>query len=355
MLILKNRRPSLFWLFQISGWLAYWASQLLTSTAIEGWTQSAFVVNTTCTVGGFILTLLLRAVFRKFNNRPFSLGRLLAITLVISIVGANLLLGAVYLLRSSGWAGNITWLRANALMEHLAAVFSLTVTYIGWTALYFGIKFWQQWNRQRERARRAEALAETAQLQMLRYRMNPHFLFNSLSSIRALIGENKRAAQAFVTDLAEFLRFSLVSRNHPQVPLRSEVDAIRHYLAVEQRRYEDKFVAAFDIDSTAEDYPFPSFLLHPLVENAVRFGLETSPPPLRIQVKAAVASGVFRIEVTNSGRWIEPLPSRRGTPIGGGLDHVRKRLQDYAPGRHRLEVFEKDASVHAILEIREQP
>lgn len=355
MLTLKNRRPSLFWLFQISGWLAYWTSQLLTSTAIEGWTRSAFVMDTTCTIGGFFLTLLLRAIFRKFDYRPYSLGRPLAITLAISFVGANLLLWTINLLNSSGWAGNKTWLRANALVEHLAMVFSLMVTYIGWMALYFGIKFWQEWNRQRERSNRAEALAETAQLQMLRYRMNPHFLFNSLSSIRALIGEDKPAAQAFVTDLAEFLRYSLVSRNHPQVPLKSEVDAIRRYLAVEQRRYEEKLVATFDIDSATEDCPFPSFLLHPLAENAVRFGLETSPAPLRIQVKAALASGVLRLEVINSGRWIEPAPSRQDSPIGGGLDHIRKRLQEIAPGRHRFEVFEKDASVHAVLEIREQP
>jgi uncharacterized membrane protein YeaQ/YmgE (transglycosylase-associated protein family) len=355
MLVLKNRRPSLFWLFQISGWLAYWASQLLTSTAIQGWKASAFVRYTTISVGGFILTLLLRAIFRKFDYRPHSLGRLLAIALVVSFVGANLLLWIANLLTSSGWAGNKTWLRANALVEHLAMVFSLIVTYIGWTALYFGIKFWQEWNRQRERSNRAEALAETAQLQMLRYRMNPHFLFNSLSSIRALIGEDKPAAQAFITDLAEFLRYSLVSRNHPLVPLKSEVDAIRHYLAVEQRRYEDKLVATFDIDSATEDCPFPSFLLHPLAENAVRFGLETSPAPLRIQVKAALANGGLRLEVINSGRWVEPAPSKQASPIGGGLDHIRKRLQDIAPGRHRFEVFEKDASVHAILEFREQP
>jgi len=351
----KTRRPSLFWLLQISGWLAFWASQLLTSAATGAWSASVFVMDTACAAGGFLVTLLLRAIFRKFEDHPPSLGKILAITLVISFIGGNLLVLTTNLLSPSGAAWNRSWLGVNALTEHLWTVFSWTVYFISWTALYFGIKFWQEWNRERERSIRAEALAETAQLQMLRYRMNPHFLFNSLSSIRALIGENKPAAQAFVTDLAEFLRFSLVSRNHPQVPLKSEVDAIRHYLAVEQRRYEDKIVAAFDIDSAAEDYPFPSFLLHPLAENAIRFGLETSPPPLRIQVKATMTSGIFRLEITNSGRWIEPAHSRRGSPIGGGLDHVRKRLQDYAPGRHRFEVFEKDGFVHAILEIREQP
>ena len=135
--------------------------------------------------------------------------------------------------------------------------------FVGWSALYFGIKFLQNWQLQQERTEKAHVLAQTAQLQMLRYRINPHFLFNSLNSIRALIGENRQSAKALVTELSEVLRYSLLSKNYHDVPLKNEIEALQHYFAVEKIRYEDKLEVTYEIDQEAWDYPVLSFLLHP--------------------------------------------------------------------------------------------
>jgi two-component system LytT family sensor kinase len=123
---------------------------------------------------------------------------------------------------------------------------------VGWSALYLGIKFWQEWVDEKARAEKAQVLAQTAQLQMLRYRLNPHFLFNALNSIRALVSEDKTSAKSMITELSEFLRYSLVSKNYKDVPFKDEIDSVRHFFNIQKMRYEDNLDVSLDIDPATE-------------------------------------------------------------------------------------------------------
>jgi LytS/YehU family sensor histidine kinase len=89
---------------------------------------------------------------------------------------------------------------------------------------------------------------------MLRYQINPHFLFNTLNAIRALVEENEKQAREMITELSEFLRYSLISSQYDNVPLSEEIDAIRHYFAIEKRRYENKLEVALEVSPLAEDF-----------------------------------------------------------------------------------------------------
>jgi LytS/YehU family sensor histidine kinase len=100
----------------------------------------------------------------------------------------------------------------------MARVFSMTWPFMMWSILYFVINFWLEWRREQERAVKATLLAQKAQLQMLRYQLNPHFLFNALNSVRALVDENQESARAMITELAEFLRYSLCTGTTPTCP-----------------------------------------------------------------------------------------------------------------------------------------
>lgn len=237
---------------------------------------------------------------------------------------------------------------------NLIMVISWIAPLAGWSALYFGIKFWQEWMIQKEKTEKANALAQTAQLQMLRYRMNPHFLFNTLNSIRALISENKISAKKMVTELSEYLRYSLVSRNYKNVPLKDEIESIRHYLEIQKIRYEDKLCVSFDIDPATEEYPITSFLIYPLVENAVQYGMRTSPMPLNVRIKAELFENNLHIEISNSGLWVEPSFQEDSRTIGRGLDNLRQRLEDIYPGKHHFEIFEKEDSVYAQMIIKNE-
>jgi len=244
-------------------------------------------------------------------------------------------------------------MRETTFFLYFNRILEWIVPLLSWSVLYFGIKFLRDWDLQKEKTDKAYALAQSAQLQMLRYQLNPHFLFNSLNSIRALISENKKNAKIMITELSEFLRYSLLSKNYADVPLHNELEAIHHYLAIEKKRYEDKLDVTFHIDPTAEDYPVLCFLLHPLIENAIKYGMQTSSMPLKISVKAEVVNSKLQVEVSNTGRWLHPSAvSEANEPgTGTGLDNVRKRLENEYPDKHTFRVFEKDGRVTIQLEI----
>jgi len=220
---------------------------------------------------GFVITLLLRYLYKKLNLKSYSILPLFLTVLVITYVAVNVWYGIDILLNPLFATEDIPAVPV-AFHTYLSVLFYWWTLLFTWSVLYFVINFWIEWKQQEGRTEKANVLAQKAQLQMLRYQLNPHFLFNSLNSIRALIEENERNARMMITELSEFLRYSLMSNNYSNVPLSNELDAIRHYFSIEKKRYEDKLNVTFDIDPLAEDYPVISFLVHPLVENAIKYG-----------------------------------------------------------------------------------
>ena len=348
-----NKRRHLFWFLQTSAWLLYLGVSLLSFVGREAITTFIFVRYVTAAIAGFLATTALRYLYRRIKIRERSIYSLSLITVVSSLLAANLLIWIANLLRYP-YSGIKALTTNPTLMSYLHRVIWWFSPLIGWSALYLGVKFWQEWKIRKERTEKANALAQAAQLQMLRYRMNPHFLFNSLNSIRALISENKSSAKSMVTELAEYLRYSLVSRNHENVPLKEEMESVRHYFNIQKMRYENKLEVSFDIDPAAEEFPIVSYLIHPLAENAVKHGMRTSPMPLKIKIMAKALQGSLHIEVRNSGTWIESKDKKKDTVIHTGLDNVRRRLVESYPERHHFEIFEKESFVHARLAIEKE-
>jgi len=201
------------------------------------------------------------------------------------------------------------------------------IVFLAWSGLYFGIKYSREWNVEREKAEKANFMAQTAQLQMLRYQLNPHFLFNSLNSISALMDEDKKKSKEMLCELAEFLRYSLESRNMNMVPLRQEIDATKLYLSIEKKRFEDNLEVTFDIEEKAMDYPVLSFIIHPLVENAIKYGRNSTVLPLKLNISANVIDDNLKITVSNSGKWIDPSDESNFHSTGIGLQNIRYRLE----------------------------
>ncbi len=341
-----NNKRFQFWLLQTSGWLLFLALILLFNLVRGALTFPIFVHYSTALAAGFLATLLLRLIYKKIKIQDRSILLLVLLAIVISALGSNLTIWITDLLEIHTF-GMEPLPRGVYYKRVLWWLLPLT----GWSALYIGLKFWQGWIIQKDKAEKAQALAQSAQLQMLRYRMNPHFLFNALNSIRALISENKVSAKTMVTELSEYLRYSLVSKNYENVPLKEEIESIRHYFNIQKMRYENKLEVSLDIDPEAEDQPIPSFLLHPLVENAVKYGMSTSPLPLKIQVNTRFRHGRLQIEIFNSGSWVEPASPTDDQNVGRGLENVRQRLAEAYPGNHHFEILEQGGGVEARLSI----
>lgn len=218
------------------------------------------------------------------------------------------------------------------------------------SSLYFTIDQWLKSVDQRERARSADELAQRAQLQMLRYQLNPHFLFNALNIIRASVLENPARARQIVTELAEFLRYSLESSG-PDSTIGDELAVVENYLAVQRIRYEQALVVEMEVEERTRAQTVPCFLIHPLVENAVKHGMETSAAPLRVRLIVRRQDEELLIQVSNTGRLV-PRAASSGT--GTGLKNIAQRLELSFPQRHRFSLGEADGWVHAEIKLRGQ-
>ena len=230
----------------------------------------------------------------------------------------------------------------------LSALPAFPIVMLAWSGLYLGLVQWYEQQKQERRILQADAEAQRAQLRMLRYQLNPHFFFNALNTIGALADENPPRVKTAVRELSGFLRYTLLDDESLNVPLRDEFEAIEHYLAVEKIRFEEDLQVNVELDPEAGRLEVPSFLVLPLVENAVKHGQRTSPRPLRVRVSARRTDEALAIEVANTGHWRDDEQSS-GTDTG--LDNVRTRLQTQHPNRHRFTIAEDDESVRVRIEI----
>jgi LytS/YehU family sensor histidine kinase len=161
--------------------------------------------------------------------------------------------------------------------------------------------------------------------------------------------ENPARAEKMIGELSELLRHFLANGKAGDAPLSDELEAARNYLDIEKIRFEDKLIVSFDIEPKAGAFRAPSMLIHPLVENAVKYGMQTSQMPLRVEINARADNGALRLEVVNTGRWADDSANTRGASVG--VENVRQRLRQAFPERHRFEVFEREGRVHAVMEI----
>ncbi len=201
---------------------------------------------------------------------------------------------------------------------------------------------------------------EKAQLDVLRYQLNPHFLFNSLTSIRSQIPPSSGSARDTVDRLADFCRLTLHGRKaEERTTLGEEIAMLRAYLDIEQTRMGELLSVEFSIDHTLDETLLPRLLLLPLVENALKYGHATSTDTLGIKISAqrqpATGGGGLVFEISNTGEWVE-RGSRPGIPSTGiGHDNLRERLRRHYPEAHAFTHFVSEGWVHVRLELRPLP
>ena len=185
----------------------------------------------------------------------------------------------------------------------------------------------------------ARLAEEKTRLELLRYQLNPHFLFNSLNSIRALVHANPPQADEMVTRLAEFCRHTLTRGSDELTTVADEIEMLRTYLDIEKVRWQEALVVRFAVDPAVHAERLPQFLLLPLVENAIKYGGQTSSGTLVVEITVGREAGLLTCVVANTGRWLAPEPRNRlfakrsrSTSTRIGLDNLRERIaRHYGP------------------------
>jgi LytS/YehU family sensor histidine kinase len=220
--------------------------------------------------------------------------------------------------------------------------FSSFLVYLCWVALYYGNKYYYRAQKEQKdrleaiarvkeeqlKRMQAEADARASQLGMLRYQLNPHFLFNTLNTVNALIrtGEN-RTAQRMVARLGDFLRYSLDNDPALMIPLEQEVEALMRYLDIEKIRFGERLELAFDIEGEAARAMVPSLLLQPLVENSIKHAIAANEAGGKIGLGAKIVERDLVLEVTDTGSGDATPPPLIGKGRGVGLENTLQRLK----------------------------
>jgi signal transduction histidine kinase len=325
----KNRA---FWALQSVGWAGYFVLRTLTGLA-NGLGFSFIIHGLLLTAAGYSLTLLMAAVYRRLiHSRPIITWPL-TITLVLVASAGFSAIGvwshATFV--APGWRPQGLQFMGSLLLD-----FSLLAA---WSALYYSINYYLILEEQSDQLMRLEHQASSAQLAMLRYQLNPHFLFNTLNSISTLVLlKQTDRANAMLSRLSSFLRYTLVNEPMGQVTVAQEVETLKLYLEIEKMRFEDRLRPHFGIDPAAAKARLPSLLLQPLVENAIKYAVTPQEEGADIVVEARRQGDRVVINVVDTGPGSDPqYYERAAQSTGVGLANIRDRLaQAYGPD-HRFE------------------
>jgi len=206
-----------------------------------------------------------------------------------------------------------------------------------WSGLYLMFKYYQLFQMEKEKSLRSEALAHEAQLLMLRYQLNPHFLFNTLNAISTLIlGNANKQANEMVTKLSKFLRYSLDHSPLDKVSLAHELDTSRLYLDIEKVRFAERLKLNFDIPRDAESAMVPTMLLQPLIENSIKYAISKSESGGTINISARVEGKHLRLELSDDGPGIQGDTKHMTFAKGVGISNIRNRLSEIYGENHHI-------------------
>jgi len=323
------QREKLYVLAQCAGWggftLAYFGlNQLARSTS---------VAETSIFIASNLVGLLLSHGYRSWIHRrgwkdlgwTALLPRVLVGTLVLGILW-TLLTWPLYLYFGDPHIGK----KVTKTVIFIFSVFNGIWIYGFWSLLYFGYHMASRFRRSELERVQLKATVKEAELRALKSQVNPHFIFNALNSMRALIDEDPARARQAVTQLANLLRYSLQSGQLETVPFEDELRIVKDYLALEQVRHEERLKLHLDIDPDTLHLPIPPMLLQTLVENGVKYGISERPDGGEIVITARRSGDGMNLQVTNSGELHaaadRPTPSEIGS-TGVGLQNAAQRLR----------------------------
>ena len=335
----KNRA---FWILQSVGWIGYFILRSLSGLANS--MAAMFIVHTLLlTATGYSLTLLMASLFRRLIvMRPL-------LTLLLSLTAVMLASAAFSVIETWSYA---TFLRPEAKpvgVEYFGAILLNFALLSAWAALYYGINYFLLLEEQIDQREKLESQASSAQLAMLRYQLNPHFLFNTLNSISTLVLlRQTERANAMLARLSSFLRYTLVNEPTAQVTLAQEVETLKLYLEIEKMRFEERLRPHFKIESETIGARLPSLLLQPLIENAIKYAVTPSETGADIWITARQEGEAVRIEVAdNGGGDCAGIAATQST--GVGLANIRDRLAQAYGAAHSFTTKTNDKGGFSVI------
>lgn len=319
-----------FWILQAAGWSGYLLLRTVSSIS-NGLSVEGVIKSIIEAIVGYCLTLLLSSLYGYYRRLP----RISGVLLTLGTLGVATLIYATL----EAFTFSFTAAEPGITVTRVLGYTFLTFTVLaGWSALYFGINFYLIVEQQIDQMQVLENQASSAQLAMLRYQLNPHFLFNTLNSISTLVLlKQTERANVMLSRLSSFLRYTLANEPTAHVTLEQEVETLKLYLEIEKMRFDERMRPHFDIDPRCAKARLPSLLLQPLVENAIKYAVTPQEEGADITVTARLAGERVQIAVSDTGPGLIEMKPRPTLSTGVGIANIKERLAQAFGPDHRFE------------------
>jgi two-component system, LytTR family, sensor kinase len=339
-----------YWIFQLIGW----GSFALINTFFA-FSYGKLEVNFFYRAGiflflGITVSHIMRGIITRYGILQRALKKqvilFLCLTLGLALVSSFIRTEAVirFNLLGSEEQGLLSrphieyWV--NKLVVVLSSGFSFFILFFIWNLIYFMYHYVTKSRKQQLDTLRLEALVKELELQTIKAHINPHFIFNSLNSIRALVDENPQRARRAVTELSNILRSSMQAEKMETVALEKELNIVKDYLALENMRFEDRLKVEYQIDEDTLDQPVPPMMLQTLVENAIKHGISKQITGGLVRVISDFKGDYHELVVVNTGQLNGKVNNE-----GFGLSSTTNRLSLLYGNKARFEIKQVNGSL----------
>ena len=321
---MKLSRKQLYWISQITGWFFFIGINLFIISSFEELTWQRVLVWIFLGFLGIVFTHVIRGVIRKKNwlNLPLknTIPRILTTSIITGIIIYALVFAASYL------AGTFKQEEYN-FARLVAGIINTSILILLWCLIYYVVHYMENYKKKEIESLIWEAAVKDYELKTLKSQLNPHFMFNAMNSIRALIEEDPESAKVAITKLSNILRYSLQMERMERVPLEDEIETVKNYLDLERIRFEDRLKYKLDIERNTEKIEIPPMMIQTLVENGIKHGIAKRTEGGEIHLKSKLLTtsngSKLKIEIRNSGHFSE---EQLKNSVGFGVSNTKHRL-----------------------------
>jgi len=317
-------RRQIYWISQVTGWSLFVLINLLIIASFDELPWQRILVWIFLGIVGIIFTHLLRKVIRKKNWLNLPLKKTIPRILLASIITGLIIYAFVF--AASYIAGTFPKEEFN-IARPIAGAINMSGITLLWCLIYFAVHYLENYKKKEIESLIWEAAVKDYELKTLKSQLNPHFMFNAMNSIRALIEEDPESAKVAITKLSNILRYSLQMERAERVPLEDEITTVKNYLDLERIRFEDRLKYKIDIDRVTNKIEIPPMMIQTLVENGIKHGVSKRTNGGEIWLKSSMHSNTdgskLKIEIRNSGHLSEDQLKNSN---GFGVSNTKHRL-----------------------------
>jgi two-component system, LytTR family, sensor kinase len=336
-------RANLYWICQFGGWGLFVLGNVVIAV-IDGESQLGLALVSMLTIlAGIGLTHGLRHFIHKWKWSGMGLGPMIprvfisALVLGLAFVVLNTVLSDIL-------TGRAPFTGSPSIRYFVLNVLNFSVVFLFWEIIYFAIKTFRNWKNEEITNLELRAAKTEIELTSFKTQLNPHFIFNSLNSIRALVDEDPDKAKKAITMLSGILRNNLMLGKNRTVTLGEELDLVEKYLSIEKIRFEERLQVRITAEPGTLSSEIPPFMLQTLVENGIKHGISRRKEGGVLELNISADDSSLVISICNSGKY-NPSPGHEGI----GIANTRKRLDLMYGDRAKFSIFGKDDLVHTQL------